>query len=43
MRADAYIAFRASLDCVVVLSSCPMDIVPISAGGITPLELHLYA
>jgi uncharacterized protein len=37
-----YIAFRALQDCVVVLSSCPMDIVPISAGGITPLELHIY-
>jgi uncharacterized protein YcgI (DUF1989 family) len=29
------------MDCVVVLSSCPMDIVQISTGGITPLELQL--
>lgn len=42
-RPGDYIAFRADRDCVLVLSSCPMDIVPISAGGITPLELHLYA
>jgi uncharacterized protein len=41
-RPGDYIAFRASQDCVVVLSSCPMDIVPISAGGITPLEMHVY-
>lgn len=37
-----YIAFRAHMDCLVVLSSCPMDIVPISAGGITPLELQVH-
>jgi hypothetical protein len=37
-----YIAFRAERDCLVVLSSCPMDIVPISAGGITALELQVY-
>ncbi len=37
-----YIAFQASQDCLIVLSSCPMDIVPISTGGITPLELQVY-
>jgi len=37
-----YLAFRAAQDCIVVLSSCPMDIVPISSGGITPLELQIY-
>jgi len=36
-----YIAFQAHMDCLVVLSSCPMDIVPISVGGITPLELQV--
>jgi uncharacterized protein YcgI (DUF1989 family) len=41
-RPGDYIAFRATQDCLVVLSSCPMDIVPISSGGITPLELHAY-
>jgi uncharacterized protein YcgI (DUF1989 family) len=29
------------MDCLVVLSSCPMDIVNISVGGITPLELQV--
>jgi uncharacterized protein len=42
-RPGDYIAFRATQDCLVVLSSCPMDIVPISSGGITPLELQVYA
>jgi uncharacterized protein YcgI (DUF1989 family) len=41
-RPGDYIAFRAVQDCLVVLSSCPMDIVPISSGGITPLELQIY-
>ncbi|HEY2693247.1 MAG TPA: urea carboxylase-associated family protein [Streptosporangiaceae bacterium] len=41
-QAGDYIAFQAAQDCLVVLSSCPMDIVPISTGGITPLELQVY-
>ncbi len=40
-RPGDYLAFRAAQECVVVLSSCPMDIVPISSGGITPLELQI--
>ena len=40
-RPGDYIAFRAAQDCVVVLSSCPMELVPISSGGITPLELQV--
>jgi hypothetical protein len=39
-RPGDFVAFRAELDCLVVLSACPMDIRPISAGGITPLELR---
>jgi uncharacterized protein YcgI (DUF1989 family) len=41
-RPGDYLAFRAAQECIVVLSSCPMDIVPISSGGITPLELQIY-
>jgi uncharacterized protein len=37
------IGFQTAQDCLVVLSSCPMDIVPISTGGITPLELQIGA
>ncbi len=40
-RPGDYVAFQAVQDCIVVLSSCPMDIVPISSGGITPLELRV--
>jgi uncharacterized protein len=40
-RPGDYVAFQAAQDCLVVLSSCPMDIVPISSGGITPLELQV--
>jgi uncharacterized protein len=36
-----HLVFAALLDCHVVLSSCPMDIVPISSGGITPLAIDL--
>jgi uncharacterized protein len=41
-RPGDYIAFRTMMDCLIVLSSCPMDIVDISSGGITPLELQVY-
>jgi uncharacterized protein len=41
-RPGDYIAFRAAQDCLVALSSCPMDIVPISSGDITPLELRVH-
>jgi uncharacterized protein YcgI (DUF1989 family) len=40
-RPGDYVEFRAEMDCVVVLSACPMDIVPISSGGITPLEIQV--
>ncbi len=33
-----YISFKAQMDCVVVFSACPMDIVPVNAGG--PTEAH---
>jgi uncharacterized protein len=34
------LVFRALVDCYVVVSSCPMDIIPISSGGITPLAIE---
>jgi uncharacterized protein YcgI (DUF1989 family) len=36
-----YAEFRAELDCYVVVSSCPQDIVRINAGNPTPLELQI--
>jgi uncharacterized protein YcgI (DUF1989 family) len=41
-RPGDYLAFRAAQDCLVVLSSCPMDIVAISSGGFTPLEVQVF-
>jgi uncharacterized protein YcgI (DUF1989 family) len=38
-RAGDEIVFRAEMDLVVVVSSCPMDILEISGGGLTDLEL----
>ena len=35
------VTFRALLDIVVAVSSCPMDVVPISTGGITPLLIEV--
>jgi uncharacterized protein YcgI (DUF1989 family) len=40
-RAGDNLVFRALVDCYVVLSSCPMDIVPISSGGITALAIDI--
>ncbi len=39
--AGDHLRFRSLMDCVVVLSSCPMDIVSISSGGITPLAIDV--
>lgn len=35
------VTFRAELDCFVVVSACPQDIVPINAGEPTPIEIEL--
>ena len=40
-RAGDHLTFRAEIDCLVVLSACPQDLVAISTGGITPLELRV--
>jgi len=40
-KAGDHLVFRALVDVHVVLSSCPMDIVVISTGGITPLAIDL--
>jgi len=33
-----YIGFKALMDCIVVFSACPMDVVPINSGA--PTEVH---
>jgi uncharacterized protein len=35
------ITFRALLDLIVVVSSCPMDLVHIGTGGVTPLRIEI--
>lgn len=36
-----YLSFRACIDTIVVLSSCPFDVYAISSGGVTPLMLEI--
>ena len=33
-----YISFKALMNCIVVMSACPMDLLPVNAGG--PTEAH---
>jgi len=40
-RPGDHLVFRALMDVVVALSSCPMDVNPISTGGITRLAIHI--
>jgi uncharacterized protein len=39
-RAGDYVVLRAELDCVVALSACPQDMVPINGAAMTPTEAH---
>lgn len=36
------VVLRAVLDCIVVLSACPQDLVPINGGTPTSLEIELF-
>ena len=35
-----YVTLRAEMDCVVVLSACPEDMVPVNGVSQTPTEAH---
>ena len=37
-KAGQFISFKALLDCIVVFSTCPMDVIPINSGA--PTEAH---
>ena len=39
-RPGDHVVLRAELDCVVVLSACPQDMVPINGADMTPTEAH---
>jgi uncharacterized protein len=34
------VTLRAEMDCIVALSACPQDLVPINGENMTPVELH---
>ena len=35
-----YVVLRAELDCVVAMSACPQDILPINGAACKPTEAH---
>ncbi len=35
-----YVDMKAEMDCIVVMSSCPQDIIPINGTDCTPVEVH---
>ncbi len=39
-RPGDYVVLRAELDCVVAMSACPQDLVPINGEGLSPTEAH---
>ncbi len=39
-KAGDYVVFEAAMDCVVAMSACPQDVVPINGVGCTPTEAH---
>jgi uncharacterized protein len=39
-KAGDYVILRAEMDCIVAMSSCPQDILPINGLGLTPTEAH---
>lgn len=39
-KAGDYVVLRALIDCVVVMSACPQDLVPINGAACRPVEVH---
>jgi uncharacterized protein len=39
-RPGDYVDLRADLDCIVAMSACPQDLVPINGAGLSPTEAH---
>lgn len=35
-----YVVLRAAMDCIVVLSACPQDKIPVNGTACTPTEVH---
>jgi uncharacterized protein len=38
--AGDHVLLRAEMDCIVVMSACPQDLVPINGENMTPVDLH---
>jgi uncharacterized protein YcgI (DUF1989 family) len=36
----SFVTLRAEMDCIVALSACPQDMVPINGAAMTPTEAH---
>jgi uncharacterized protein YcgI (DUF1989 family) len=39
-KAGDYVDLRAEMDCIVVMSACPQDIIPINGRDCCPVEIH---
>jgi len=39
-KAGDYVVLRAEMECIIVFSACPQDIVPINGVACTPTEAH---
>ncbi|KAI9004325.1 hypothetical protein DFJ74DRAFT_646956 [Hyaloraphidium curvatum] len=39
-RPGDYVVLRAAMDCVVALSACPQDMIPVNGANCTPTEAH---
>ncbi len=42
-NAGDYMVFQAELDCIVVMSACPQDLVPVNGKDCIPKDLHFIA
>jgi len=41
-KAGDSVTFRAELDCIIVLSACPQDLVPVNGHGCTPTSVAYF-
>ncbi len=39
-RPGDHVVLRAELDCIIAMSACPQDLVPINGAAMTPTEAH---
>lgn len=41
-RPDDFVEMRAEMDCIAVISACPMDVLPINGADLTPRAVHAF-